>query len=87
MSEKIMSRRQALIATTGMIAAAATVAASPAQAEFQPAMEAALAALHDARAKLMLATTDKGGHRIFAVSHIDKAITQVNLGIHWDNTH
>jgi hypothetical protein len=87
MSEKIINRRQALIATTGMIAAAATVAASPAQAEFQPAMEGALIALQDARTKLMVATSDKGGHRMFAIAHIDKAIAQVNLGIHWDNTH
>ncbi len=87
MSENTLSRRQALVAVAGMATAAAAVAATPAHAEFQPAMLAARAALHDARQKLLLATADKGGHRILAIGHIDKAITQVNLGIHWDNTH
>jgi hypothetical protein len=87
MSEKTMSRRQALVAVAGMAAAATTVAATPAHAEFQPAMLAARAALQDARTKLLWATADKGGHRMIALAHIDKAINQVNLGIQWDNTH
>lgn len=87
MTEKTLTRRQALIGATGVMAAAATVAAGPAQAEFQPAMQAAMTALLNARQKLMQATADKGGHRVIALAHIDKAIVQVQLGIQWDNTH
>ena len=53
MSEKMLTRRQALIATAGMAtAAAAAVAATPAFAEFQPMMQGALNSLTTARAKL-----------------------------------
>jgi hypothetical protein len=88
MPEKMLTRRQALIATAGMAtAAAAAVAATPAFAEFQPMMQAALNSLSTARAQLMNGTSDKGGHRLAAVALVDQAITQVQLGISWDDTH
>jgi hypothetical protein len=87
MSETMMTRRHALFAVAGAATAAAAVTAAPAHAEFQPAMQAALGALYDAHSKLMMATADKGGHRVVALDYINKAILQVNLGIQWDNTH
>jgi len=88
MSEKMLTRRQALIATAGMAtAAAAAVAATPAFAEFQPMMQGALNSLTTARAKLMNGTSDKGGHRLAAIALVDQAITQVQLAINWDDTH
>jgi hypothetical protein len=84
-----MNRRQALrLAATGALAAAAGAAlVSPAQAEYQPMMQAALNSLNNARAQLMNATADKGGHRVMAINLIDQAIVQVQLGIAWDDTH
>lgn len=88
MSEtKTMTRRQALFATTGAVAAVAGVAATPAHAEYQPAMQAAIVALNNAKSSLMLATADKGGHRVIALAHINQAIQQVQLGIQYDNVH
>jgi hypothetical protein len=86
MSAKLFTRRQALIATTGA-AAAAAVAATPAQAEFQPAMQAALGSLYNARTQLEMGTPDKGGHRVVAINLINQAINQVQAGIAWDDTH
>jgi hypothetical protein len=87
MSEKTMSRRQALFTVAGAAAATAAMTAAPAHAEFQPAMQTALASLKDARQSLMWATADKGGHRVMALALINQAIQQVHLGIHWDNVH
>ncbi len=84
MSENTMTRRRALFAVAGAASAAAAVTA---HAELQPAMQRALASLYDAHSKLMMATADKGGHRVVALGYINKAIQQVNLGIHRDNTH
>lgn len=47
----------------------------------QPNMEAALAALQQARASLEKATADKGGHRVKAMKAVDEAIAQVKAGI------
>jgi len=47
----------------------------------QPHMEAALAALEQAKASLQKATADKGGHRVKAMKAVDDAIAQVKAGI------
>ena len=47
----------------------------------QPHMQAALAALQNARHELEVAERDKGGHRQHALGLVDKAITQVEKGI------
>lgn len=87
MSDRIFNRRQALVATAGLAAAAAGLSAAPAHAEYQPLMQAALNSLHNARAQLINATADKGGHRIIALAKINQAIHHVQLGIAWDDTH
>jgi predicted DNA-binding transcriptional regulator YafY len=86
MSSKMFTRRQALVAASGA-AAAAAVGASPAAAEYQPAMQAALTALYNAKNALLMGTPDKGGHRVAAIALINQAITQVQLGIQYDNVH
>ena len=47
----------------------------------QPHMQAALAALRDARHELEVAERNKGGHRERAIELIDAAIAQVKEGI------
>lgn len=53
----------------------------------QPNMEAALAALEQAKASLQKATADKGGHRVKAIKAVDEAIVQVKAGIAYDKKH
>lgn len=87
MSEKILNRRQALGLVAGGAAAAAVgvLGTTPAQAEFQPRMQMALASLQNARTHLRQGSFDKGGHRVKAISRIDQAIAQVKLAILHDN--
>ena len=47
----------------------------------QPFMEAALASLRAARANLIQAEPNKGGHRDRAIGLVDQAITQTEEGI------
>ena len=47
----------------------------------QPHMQAALAALREARHELEVAERNKGGHRERALEHVEKAIAQVEEGI------
>lgn len=56
-------------------------------AERQPAMEAALKNLQEARQNLNQASKDKGGHRVKAIKLIDHAIEEVQAGIKFDNRH
>jgi hypothetical protein len=53
----------------------------------QPHMEAALDKLQSARSNLEAATDDKGGHRVKALEHVNKAIDEVKRGIEYDRTH
>ena len=53
----------------------------------QPHMQAALDKLQSARSNLEAATDDKGGHRVKALEHVNKAIDQVKKGIEYDRTH
>jgi hypothetical protein len=53
----------------------------------QPHMEAALDKLRSARSNLEAATEDKGGHRVKALEHVNKAIDEVQRGIDYDRTH
>jgi Spy/CpxP family protein refolding chaperone len=59
-------------------------AATEAQAEPQPNMQAALASLEAAKASLEKATSDKGGHRVAAIKLTKEAIDQVRKGIEHD---
>ena len=56
-----------------------------AHAEEQPHMESAAQLLKMAKEHLQLATTDKGGHRVKAISLVNDAIEQVQKGIAFDN--
>jgi len=47
----------------------------------QPHMQAALAALRNAKHELILASPNKGGHRQRAIELVDQAIAQVEAGI------
>ncbi len=53
----------------------------------QPHMQAALEHLQQAQAELKQASSDKGGHRAKAETHVQQAINEVNAGIRYDNTH
>lgn len=53
----------------------------------QPAMQAALKNLRQARADLNRATTDKGGHREAALRLVDQAIGEVERGMSYDRHH
>ena len=50
-------------------------------------MTAALQLLREAKEKLEAASRDKGGHRVRALQHIDQAISEVQAGMQYDNTH
>lgn len=53
----------------------------------QPHMQAALEHLRAAQQELQQASSDKGGHRVKAEQSIRQAITHVEAGIRYDNTH
>jgi len=65
----------------------AVAAAAQAFAPDQPRMQAALDKLQSARSNLEAATDDKGGHRVKALEHVNKAIDEVQKGIEYDRTH
>ncbi len=56
-----------------------------ATAEPQPRMQDALMHLQEAHNSLQNATSDKGGHRVKAMSATRQAIKQVEAGIRYDN--
>jgi hypothetical protein len=47
----------------------------------QPHMQNALGYLQSARGELQVALSDKGGHRVAALSLVNQAISQVQQGI------
>ena len=47
----------------------------------QPHMRSALSDLQNVRAELALSTSNKGGHRVLALRHVDEAIREVRLGL------
>jgi len=47
----------------------------------QPHMEAALAALQNAKTELQLADRNKGGHRVKALEYVNSAIAETQAGI------
>ena len=53
----------------------------------QPYMHAARTDLQQARARLQAALANKGGHRVKAIEHVNRAIALVNQGIAWDRRH
>ena len=76
--------------TKSILCAAVLLTASAAAFAFapdQPRMQAARSDLQAARAQLRNATDDKGGHRVKALDHVNKAIDEVKRGIEYDRTH
>lgn len=73
-------------ALTRTLVLAAAVAAAPVFAA-QPHMEAALAALQQAKQELQAASADKGGHRAKSIKAVENAIKQVQDGIAFDKAH
>ena len=53
----------------------------------QPYMFAARTDLQQARARLQAALANKGGHRVKAIEHVNRAIGLVNRGIAYDRRH
>ena len=53
----------------------------------QPYMRAARTDLQQARAQLQAALANKGGHRLKAIEHVNKAIALVNQGMAFDRRH
>lgn len=51
----------------------------------QPNMQAALGSLQSARAELVRATANKGGHRERAIGFVDQAIAETRAGIAYAN--
>jgi hypothetical protein len=64
-----------------------SLATAPADSAPQPMMKKALASLKTAKSQLQKATADKGGYRVKAIALVDQAITAVQDGIAFDNTH
>ena len=72
-------RSRTLVAVTFALAVAAFGIGYAVAA--QPHMQAALAALENARGDLKAAIPDKGGHRVKAIALVDDAIAEVRAGI------
>jgi multidrug resistance efflux pump len=53
----------------------------------QPYMRAARTDLQQARARLQAALSNKGGHRVKAIEHVNKAIAHINTGMAYDRRH
>ena len=76
-----MSKTKSLYILSGslLVAAACSIAAYAATA--QPKMDAALAALQNARAQLVAANNNKGGHLPKAINLVDQAIAETKMGM------
>ncbi len=80
MSTTSIRRRRPLAAIAILAVAGGAFAAGLAYAA-QPHMEAALNALLTAQSELRVAEHNEGGHRANALDLVNRAITQVQLGI------
>ena len=77
-----------VLAVSGNFVLAQSSKAAPSyKAESQPEMTAALNHLREAQKDLETASHDKGGHRSKALEHVKQAISEVQQGIQYDNTH
>src|SRR5262245_61579474 len=75
-----MKKTTAVLGLLLTVLLASLVAAKPTD---QPKMQAAKADLLSARAQLMQAEHNKGGHRTKAINFINQALTNVNRGINF----
>jgi acyl-CoA reductase-like NAD-dependent aldehyde dehydrogenase len=77
----------ALVMFTLVLTASSSFVAAQSVPERQPHMTAALEHLRQAQKELETATHDKGGHRVKALSLVKQAITHVEEGLRYDDTH
>ena len=82
---KINPWKLSALVLTGALAL--SVAVGPATSAPQPMMKKALASLKAAKKQLAAATADKGVFRVKAIADVDSAISNVEQGIAFDNTH
>ena len=75
-----MHTRTKILAVVGAMAISAGAGYAVAQVN-QPHMQNALGYLQSARGELQVALTDKGGHRVAALSLVNQAIVQVRQGM------
>jgi hypothetical protein len=86
MSEPKTRRELGILATGGLVASALVATSRPAAAR-QPNMERARASLADALHFLETAEADKGGYRVAAIKSVKEAISQVDAGMRFAETH
>ncbi|HUJ47835.1 MAG TPA: hypothetical protein VLV55_11935 [Rhizomicrobium sp.] len=82
-----MTHLKAMICGTAFLAACGGGVLIGQALASQPHMDSALDFLQKARAELVLASADKGGHRVAAINDIDKAIAETRAGIRYSNNH
>jgi hypothetical protein len=87
MSAPKTRRELGLLATGGLVASALAASYSKPAAARQPIMEQARATLGDALHLLETATADKGGYRVAAIRSVKEAISQIDAGMRFDETH
>lgn len=78
MPPSVITRRDTVL---GAVTAATGLAVATTAHANQPHMQSALSSLHAARDQLQAAKHDKGGHRAKALSLVEQAIREVNLGV------
>ena len=76
---RFFPKSRATLLVTGLAVGAAAGASIVLAA--QPNMQAALGSLQAARAELVKATPNKGGHRERAIGFVDQAIAETRAGI------
>ena len=76
---RFFSKSPAALLLTGV--AVGAIAGACIATAAQPNMQAALGALQAARADLVKATPNKGGHRERAIGFVDSAIAETKAGI------
>ena len=74
-----MLNRRRILGVVALISTFASLALAD-----QPYMHAARTNLQQARAQLQVAASNKGGHRVKAIEHVNNAISDVNQGIAFD---
>jgi hypothetical protein len=80
-------RMKTLKTALTVVAVFAAMNATSMKAERQPHMQQALEHLRAARAELMAASHDKGGHRMAALDKVNRAIEEVDKGMAFDRQH
>ena len=76
---RLFSKSPAALLLTGV--AIGVIASACVAMAAQPNMQAALGALQAARADLVKATPNKGGHRERAIGFVDSAIAETRAGL------